>query len=684
MVVTAVASDRPVTAKRQEIEGLRTLAALLVATYHFWFDKVSGGVDVFFVVTGFLITLTLVGHVRREGRIRPAAFLGRIARRVWPMAATVLGCVLVLSFTLAPEALRARNFAEVIASALYVENWYLAFNAVDYLNAEDPHTPVQHYWALSVQGQFYLVWLLLALVAAWLAGRGTGEQRFKQRFGLVIAVVGVASFAWSIHQTAVAQPFAYFSTFTRLWEFAVGGLLALAGTRIVLRGVAAGIASWTAVVGLVACGMILPVAGIFPGWAALWPVSCAALLLAASRAGERPWAATRLLSWRPLAYLGGVAFGIYLWHYPMLIGYRYLFGELAHPGRLAGTAMIVAAIVLAVVGNHVIERPIQRGWAQPRLRPAITIALVGALVTVVAVAAIGRGQSAAAESGLEDDVAQAESSLGDCFGYPALASQEACREQLGTAPLVPRQAALLADIGDAYTCYTKAQAEKLTLCTFGPGPTRVALVGNSHAAMFTPTLQRHADELGWEVTTVVGNGCLWGPDRPGNVGPDHRCAQRLQEAEELLLGGEPFDAVIYNGGRRLGLNQENTARRNRIQQSWRELIEHGSRVVVIEDNPRIGEDGAACVVDAPESELRAGGCDLSQSVALEAPDLFVEAAEGVDGAAVVPTEDLYCSDATCPVVIGSVIVYRDQHHLTATYLKTAEAELLRRLGPLVG
>jgi peptidoglycan/LPS O-acetylase OafA/YrhL len=406
-----VASRTPAKKKRQEIEGLRTLAALLVAAYHIWFNKVSGGVDVFFVVTGFLITLTLVGQVRREGRIRPLAYLGRIARRVWPMGAVVLLVVLAMTVTITPEALRARNYAEAFASALYFENWFLAVNAVDYLNQHDPHTPVQHFWAMSLQGQFYVTWLVLALIALLLVARERTARRFRVAFAVLIAAVGGASFLWNLIQTGENQPFAYFSSLTRFWEFSVGGLLAIAGGAIALRGWAAAVASWVSVLGLVACGMVLPVEGVFPGVAALWPVACATLLLMSTRENEVPWAATRLLSNRAMAWLGGVAFGIYLWHYPILIGYRYLYGEGSVPSLPVGLGMIAAAIGLAVAGHYLFERPVTRGWNKAWAKAVIAVLLIGSLAAVGARAQRGTAQTEAAAEQLEEEAAVARATL---------------------------------------------------------------------------------------------------------------------------------------------------------------------------------------------------------------------------------------------------------------------------------
>jgi peptidoglycan/LPS O-acetylase OafA/YrhL len=169
---------------RPEIEGLRAVAALLVMTYHLWFDRVSGGVDVFFVISGYLVTQSLLRQAERDGKLDVTGFWRRLVRRLAPASFLILflaaiGCVLLL-----PMVRWADTAQQIVASALYVENWLLAFNAVDYLARDTPQSPVQHFWALSIQGQFYFFWPLLIagmLAAARASGRQPGSRHRDPR-----------------------------------------------------------------------------------------------------------------------------------------------------------------------------------------------------------------------------------------------------------------------------------------------------------------------------------------------------------------------------------------------------------------------------------------------------------------------------------------------------------------------
>lgn len=207
---------------RTDIEGLRAVAAILVAVYHIWLGRVSGGVDVFFVIAGFLVTGTLLRQLERTGRISAGSYLGRLMVRLLPNALTVLLAVGVATVLLFPVTRQADVMREIVASALYVENWQLIANSVDYLARDAGDSPVQHFWAMSIQGQFYLIWLALALLATYVGARYAARPRLT----VLIALVTAVSFGCSVVMTWLDQPVAYFHTATRAWEFGVGGLVA--------------------------------------------------------------------------------------------------------------------------------------------------------------------------------------------------------------------------------------------------------------------------------------------------------------------------------------------------------------------------------------------------------------------------------------------------------------------------
>src|SRR5690625_3086818 len=322
---------------RPEIEGLRAVAAVLVAVYHIWFAKVSGGVDVFFVIAGFLITTSLLRQVQRTGRLDVGRFLTRLGKRLLPASLTVLAAVLVATRVLMPFTREEATYLEVVASALYLENWALAAKSVDYLARDEPSSPVQHFWAMSIQGQFYLLWIVVFGVALALRRR-----EVQRSLGWVLTVLFAASSAFSVYLTAANQPLAYFHTATRVWELSAGGLLALVSSRVRRMPDAWGaLASWVGLAMIVLTGVILPVSDAFPGVVAAWPLAGAVLVLLGSGA-QSALGADRLLTIRPLVKVGGIAYGLYLWHWPILTFYLLWSGE-SHAGFLAGMAILATS-----------------------------------------------------------------------------------------------------------------------------------------------------------------------------------------------------------------------------------------------------------------------------------------------------------------------------------------------------
>ncbi|WP_293698503.1 acyltransferase family protein [uncultured Agrococcus sp.] len=659
------------TKRRHEIEGLRTVAAVLVMVYHVWVGRVSGGVDVFFVVTGFFITLLILRQIE-AGRVTPVQFFGRLVRRLMPGAAAVLVFVGLITALFAPTALQRRGFEEIIASALSVENLYLAFNAVDYLNAEDPSTPAQHFWAMSIQSQFYVLWLLVGLLVLLLVRVFSTHP--KRTMMWVVLGVFVVSLGLSVWQTHVEQPFAYFVPWTRMWEFAIGAFVAMLGSRIHLRGAAAGIASWLALIALVLTGAVLPVETGFPGVIAAVPALAAAMILVSTRDQERWWAGTRVLAWKPFVWLGSIAFGIYLWHWPLLVLYRYWRGLDGVPGLLGGSAIIVGSIVLAYLTKKLLEEPLQGGW-QREGKPQRVVA--GVLVVAWA-ASVGIPVAALTAQHHHQQQLEAyeptSEELAACWGYGELTQDAgACESILAGEPIVPDRELAANDHRWAYDCVNRYSDWDLLTCEFGEddAEVRVALMGNSHAATMLPDFAGLAEQRGWHMTTLVGQNCVWLA-----TAEDEQCGTRWYEQEELLLGDDPFDVVIVTGNAAQGEKPDTS---DTVAQQLPRLVAAGSEVIVLEDNPRMSYPQQTCLLEAPEEALTIGECDTTVETGYDYIDPYFDIGLETDGVRVIETRDLFCSDGVCPVIIGNVIVYMDRHHITATYFQTVFPEVVNRI-----
>ena len=253
-----------------------------------------------------------------------------------------------------PRTLWDKTIQQTLASIFYVENWQLAHDAVDYLAQGRAASPVQHYWALSTQGQIYFLWPIVFAASIAVAAR----LRVRARTIIAGAFAGifVVSFALSIVETQNNQTFAYFNTFARLWEFCLGAWLAIQ-PRVALNKQLRVAFGWIGLTGIVVCGAIFQVSQVFPGYAALWPVGCAVLILMAGPSGSR-FGADRLLASRPLVYIGGISYGLYLWHWPVLVFYRW-FTDFVGVGLVAGLGVLTASMALAAISTRFVENPLR-------------------------------------------------------------------------------------------------------------------------------------------------------------------------------------------------------------------------------------------------------------------------------------------------------------------------------------
>src|SRR5699024_2966691 len=308
-----------------ELHGVRGLALLGVVLFHlFGNGRISGGIDIFLAVSGFLFTGMLLREAaNNNGRIDFFKYFGRLVRRIFIPLALVVVVTLIVGLLISPVTQHQQLWAEARASLLYFENFELINSQLAYGAAGPETSPFQHIWSLSVQGQFYLLWPFVAIIAVLIA-KATKTSAAKV-MGILVAVIFVGSFAYAIYVGSYNQDEAYLMTTTRAWELAFGGLLALAGGALRLPKPFRGLAGWLGVAMIALCGVFLDGAALFPGPWALWPLAGLTLvLIAAGPTGGNDdpiGSATHFLSNKPLAWIGDRAYGLYLWHWPLLIYY---------------------------------------------------------------------------------------------------------------------------------------------------------------------------------------------------------------------------------------------------------------------------------------------------------------------------------------------------------------------------
>jgi len=668
-------ADAPPRALKPEIQALRAAAVALVLMFHAWPTLVPGGyvgVDVFFVISGYLITRQLLHEADRSGTIALLDFWTRRARRLLPASLLVLAVCTAASFAWAPEGAWRQYFRDIAASALYVQNWALGVDAVDYFAAANAPSPVQHFWTLSVEEQFYLALPLLML--AVLGAQRLARRRGRRYLALALATATALSFLHSAWVTPNMPSAAYFSTPARAWEFAAGALLSFVAQPLAAwrRPLAAAI-GWVAIL-LAAFGF--DARTHLPGVAAALPVLGALLVIGAGPAGS--W-----LRARPLRWLGDRSYSIYLWHWPLLV-----FAPLVLRRELGvgeKVVLMLLALVVAAASTRWVEDPIRfsRWPRRPLGRGAIALCSALCMAALVGVSARAIAWVEQEERDSAELAARFAASDAPCFGAKARRGGEPCNNPELADVLVPNPARVAADVVGRPDC-RQTLGDQLRVCTLGPttGYTkRLAAIGDSHLAALLPALETAARQHHWRIDAAAKNGCHWTTktQRFRDAANVPACVRWKAALNQKLLAEPPYDAILvtHRDGAFLpdadpGEDQPTTIVRGLVD-AWKTQAERGARIIAIRDNPHATPDTPACVA---RHRLRANDyCSLERSSALGSFDAHTAATRALPGSALIDLSDLYCDAGTCPVVIGSVVVYRDDNHITGTFSRTLAPRL---------
>ncbi|ANC32833.1 acyltransferase family protein [Isoptericola dokdonensis] len=662
-----------------EIQALRALAVGLVVVYHVRPDLLPGGfvgVDVFFVISGFLISGHLLREVTATGRVSLAAFWAARVRRILPASLVVIAVVLLTCTWVLPPSEWTLVQRHGWASLLYVENWVLAAGSVDYLAADDVATPFQHFWSLAVEEQFYLVWPLLFVAAGALAARGPRRRRpvpVRRVLLVVLGLVVVASFVESAVRVGGGDPAAYFATTARVWELGIGGLLALA-PRPTGRATSRALLALAGLGTIVAAAFLLSGADPFPGPHALWPVlGTCAVIVAGRTAG--PLSLHRLVDARPVQWLGATSYSVYLWHFPVVVYAATWTGR--EPTALEAVAMVGAALVLGRLSHRYVEQPFRRRRLPDgvTLRRAVVAMAVVALLSLVVTLRVA----------LADDVTVP---VAPGSGYGAEAVQD------GGLPtfvgphraLAPALTSVVDDEVSAFdedACSARGDGpvSPPTTCSFGPADAAftLALVGDSHARMVGSPVLAIAAQHGWRVDTYLRDSCPFSTEmRTIDQGPDCVAAN---EATLRAVLDDPPDAVLtvaYGASRFRETEGPDRPGVRGFARTWNVLEDAGVDVLVLKDAPQPDPSVVRCVTSHPENPRR---CALDRDTALKGRDVVDDAALLAPRAEVIDLTEYFCGPEVCPPVIGNVVVYRDTNHLTDTYARSLTTVLGERIVP---
>jgi peptidoglycan/LPS O-acetylase OafA/YrhL len=718
--MTTSASSNTHDGFRSDVEGLRGLAVLVVVLFHAGLAGMAGGfvgVDVFFVISGFLITGLLLREHERTGRIGLLHFYARRARRLLPAALVVLIVTLVVALQLVAPLDRAAVGLDGAAAALSIGNIRFALAAGDYFSSVTEPSPFLHFWSLAVEEQFYLVWPALILLVA----RGTHARRTVT---IALLAVVAASFAANLVVTETAANWAFYSLPTRAWELGLGGLLAVgAGALARVPGRIVGLVGWIGLVAIGVATVTFDSSLAYPGAAALLPVLGAVALLAG---GSRALGPGRLLSIPPIRFLGRISYSLYLVHWPILVLAPMAIG--GPVDEVASLGLVGMSICAAVVCWALIETPFRTGLPSLAVRPGRTVSIgMAAMFAVMVVAAgpslgIAPVEAIATPDATPTPIETIDEPWPDETLVPAPTTDPTTTptskptatpagspapdptpttgrpplDLINTGALPSGVKPSLANArsdeerlrGDG--CLAFEPVTKPARCVYGDeGSTfTVALVGDSHAAHWFPALERLARHEGWRLVTFVKVACPFidMPIRNIALKREYRECAAFNEATLDRLGALKPDLTLVSMSRLAihPMREGDDTVAAKGAAVGRMLARIPGRSAIIVDTPYAKRDVPGCLSSNKDD---IDECAIPRKTAFTERLGAIEAAAAkASGASLIDLTPRICvGDGACPVVVNDKIVYRDHSHLTATFsrslapaLGAAVAQLMAR------
>lgn len=687
---------------RLDLDGLRGLAIGLVVLFHVWFGRVSGGVDVFLVLSGFFFGGSVLrAALSMQSSWSPVPQMVRLARRLLPALVVVLVVSALLTVLVQPET-RWETFArQILASLGYYQNWELANTASDYLRAGETVSPLQHLWSMSVQGQFYLAFLVFVLAFAVLTRRLLGEHA-RTVFIMVLSGLTLASFAYASNAHIANQSTAYYDSFARAWEPLLGVLVGAAVPHVRcplwLRALLGG----TGLVVILACGAVINGADEFPGPLALVPAGATLLLILAAAntmadplsRGRMP-APSRLLASKPFVKLGVMAYPLYLWHWPLLIFWLSYTGQ-TRATVFGGAGVLLISGVLAYLTHRFVENPMRypstppehtatprwTRWRRPRTALGTVLAMLGVTLTVTSFT----WREHVTESQVNGNVL-AGLSARDYPGARVLINGA----RASKLPMRPSVLEARRDLPQTTTdgCISDFGNLALIKCTYGDiAATRtVALAGGSHAEHWITALDLLGRQHKFKVVTYLKMGCpLSTEPRPliaGSNEPYPQCHQWVQVVMNQLVADRPdFVFTTTTRPRNGASGDEMPAAYLGI---WDTFRQNNLPVLGMRDTPWLVRNGRPyAAADCLAENGDAISCGIKRSDVLDQTNPTLKIAARYPVIKPLDLTDALCRSDVCRAVEGNVLVYKDSHHLSATYVRTLTDELGRQIADATG
>lgn len=688
---------------RPEIQLLRAIAVLAVVVYHIqpsWLPGGFVGVDVFFVISGYLITAHMLKEVESTGRLSLSQFWANRARRILPAATLAIVVTTIASLMFLPVTQLDTVTKQAVASAVYVQNFALAAQSVDYLGQGEAATPFQHFWSLSVEEQFYVVWPLLVVLALWATRRLQNRGRhsvdvFRRRFRLIafvlFAVVCLVSFVWSVVSVGAGDPAAYFITPTRVWELGIGGLLAcVLGDPQKLNSARKAMAIVGVVAIGVACVTYTGEVPAFPGASALLPTVATVAVIAAGwttgLGSLRP-----IINWKPVQLVGLWSYSLYLWHFPVVVFFRERNGRPAE-GVTEFVALFAVSLALAMLSFYYVEQPLR---VLPFLKNSNRRALIAAGVAVAVTVAVGVTPVAKQQAvmALEQKATeQLRNDLDATIGRASLRQNSYDAFVPGYENVLIPPITEIKDDTPEYPCSERIPAKSTSATTAEcivanpDGKKTLAVVGDSHASQWVPALQKIVEGTEWRLVVYLHDSCPFSLEPRGNENKNHiECTEPNRKTLDTLVKSKPDRVITTNLNVKdfEKVDGEKHAGTSGFIKAWKPLVKAGIPITVLHDTPDFGDNEVIpdCVaLHMEKDDLEKCGRKREDVQENRRTNAALKAAsDKFDNVDFVNLTDLFCTESECPAVIGNVIVYRDKNHVSANYMETVADDLDKAL-----
>jgi peptidoglycan/LPS O-acetylase OafA/YrhL len=644
---------------RPDVQGLRAIAVMLVALNHAGVKFLQGGyvgVDVFFVISGFLITGFLLRRHAQSGRVPFSQFYAARARRILPAATLTIVATVIASWHWLNYVRAVSVFHDAIWSAFFAANIHFSQIGTDYFAQDAPPSPLQHFWTLAVEEQFYIVWpaLLAVLLIA--------TRRRRSLLIPATACLCLASLIYCIRETETAQVGAYFSTIARAWELGLGALIAMLASDLgrLPAGLRA-LMTWVGIGAIILAGVTFSADTQFPGYAVLLPVLGSALVLVGGLGGAPRLGVGAILRYQPFQFVGDTSYAFYLWHWPILV---IVAEHVGHPLTVPqNLGLLAIAFALSAFTYLTFENPIRHAKVLAMPRAALTLwpATVG-IVLLLANVGISAEPALGVTAPRQAIVSRPLSS------YPRLVAKSVTPQRLAQripTDLHPSVAEVYNDHPSVRSCIRRP-GEGGT-CVLGDlsASRSFAVLGDSHADAWMSAFNYFALRHHYRLIVLTHEGCTVGIVSTGNDPVGHcgstswaRWLRQLsEERPEFLVVAQYFDPRIPPRQMYLGMRQELNAFDQRVP-----------RTVVIEDPPHHP------LINATDCLLRSGAtlgdCTLAFTADMSAQYATLrKIVQSHPKDRYLHTHSWFCAHSKCPMVIGNMIVFRDTNHVSDTYVR---------------